>query len=108
MTEVLGVALPREHDPRATLLAAEVVNGVPERALEDVVGEHHADAVSCNEPLGEPQRFRDPALLLLVRVEQAPDAVRAAVAEQPEELAGMRPPVTSITSVMPARTSASI
>jgi hypothetical protein len=72
-------------------LSLERPGRFPERPLEDVVGEHHADAVAVDEPLGEPERVCDPPRVLLIRVEQPVDSVLMAVAEQAEELAGMGP-----------------
>ena len=74
----------------ARLLSLEVLDDRPERPLEDVVGEQHAHLVARDEPLGEPERIGDAARLLLVAVEEPVDAVVVAVAEQAEELAGVR------------------
>ena len=63
---------------------------VADRPLEHVVGEHHDAAVAVDEPLGQPERVRDAAGLLLVAVEELVDAVLVAVTEQPEELARVR------------------
>ena len=81
----------REQDARPALLGGEVLDRGSKRALEHVVGEHHADPVAGPEPLGQPKRLRDPARLLLVRIEKPVDPVLMAVAEQAEELARMRP-----------------
>ena len=75
----------------AALLPLEVLDDRLERALEDVVGEHHAHLVAGDEVLREPERLGDAARLLLVAVREQVEAVLAAVAEQAEELAGMRP-----------------
>ncbi len=77
----------REHDAGAAGLGAEVPHDRLERVLEDVVGEHDADLVAVDEPLGEREGVGDPARLLLVRVEETVDAELVAVAEQAEELA---------------------
>ena len=68
----------------------EVLDDRLQRLLEDVVGEHHANLVARDEPLREPERVGDAAGFLLVAVEELVDAVVVAVAEQAEELAGMR------------------
>src|SRR3712207_7088551 len=52
---------------------------------------HHCDRVAVDEALGERERVGDAALLLLVGVQEPVDPVRMAVAEQPEEFAGVRP-----------------
>ena len=80
----------REQDPRALLLLLEVLDERPQRAAEDVVGEHHDDGLAADEALRQPERLRDPALLLLVGVEEPVDAVRVTVAEQAEELPRVR------------------
>ena len=71
--------------------AAELLDDVPDRPLEHVVGEHDDARIAVDEPLREPERLGDPARLLLVAVEELVDAVLVAVAEQAEELAGVRP-----------------
>ena len=108
VAEVLGVGLAGEHDAGPVLLRREVLDDRADRALEHVVGEHHHARVAVDEPLGEPERLGDAAGPLLVAVEELVDAVLLAVAEQAEELAGVRAAVTSISSVTPAPTSASI
>ena len=87
VAQVLDVALGREDDPAAALLPLEVVDDVLDRALEDVVGEHHADTVAADETLGEAERLRDATRLLLVPVGEPVDAELLAVAEQAQELA---------------------
>ena len=81
----------REHDATAALLLLEVLGDRLQRPLEDVVGEHHAHLVAGDEVLREPERLGDAAGLLLVAVREQVEAVLAAVSEQAEELAGMRP-----------------
>ena len=54
--------------------------------LEDVVGEHHREAIAVDEALREPERLGDAAGILLVGVEKAVDAPLVAVAQQPQEL----------------------
>ena len=90
VAQVLRVELVGEQDARAPRLGGEALDRRPERPLEDVVGEHHADAVAADEALREPERLRDPAGLLLVGVEELVDPVLVAVAEQAEELARVR------------------
>ena len=58
--------------------------------LEHVVGEHDDAGVAVDEALGEPEGLRDAARPLLVAVEELVDAVLVTVAEQAEELAGVR------------------
>ena len=91
MAQMLVLRDVREHDAPAVLLLLEVLDDRLQRALEDVVGEHHAHLVARDEVLRQPERLGDAAGLLLVAVGEQVDAVLAAVAEQPEELAGMRP-----------------
>ena len=90
VAQVLDVALGREDDPAAALLPLEVLDDVLDRALEDVVGEHHADTVAADEALGEAERLGDAARLLLVPVGEPVDAELLAVAEQAQELARVR------------------
>ena len=80
----------REDDARAALLPLEVLDRRRDRLLEDVVREHDEDAVAAREPLRQAQRVGDAALALLVGVREPVDPVRVPVAEQPEELAGVR------------------
>ena len=80
----------REHDAAASLLALEVLGHRTQRPLEDVVGEQHADLVAVHEPHRQPERLGDPARAVLVRVEEPVDPVVVAVAEQAEELPGVR------------------
>jgi hypothetical protein len=91
VAKVLGIGLARQQNARALVLRSEGVRGGPEGALEDVVGEHHADTVAVDEPFRESERLGDPARLLLVRVQQPVDPVLVPVAEQAEELPGVRP-----------------
>ncbi len=60
--------------------------------LEDVVSQHHEDAVAAREPLSQAERVGDSALALLIRIREPVDSVCVAVAEQPEELPGVRAP----------------
>src|SRR5581483_6885230 len=92
MPEVLLLVDAREDDTRAPLLRLEPLDDRPERALEDVVGEEDAATLAADEPLRKPERLGDPAGLLLVGVQEPLDPVLVAVAEQPEELAGVRSP----------------
>ena len=92
MLQVLDLLDRREEDPSPVLLLCEVLDRRPERALEHVVGEHDADPVAGSEPLRQPERLGDPAGLLLVGVEEPVDPVLVPVAEQPKELARVRPP----------------
>ena len=41
-------------------LVPEPVDDLSEGALEDVVGQHHDALVPIDEPLGQPERLRDP------------------------------------------------
>ena len=91
VAQVLGLVQAREQDPAAALLAPEVLDRRRERALDDVVGEHDHDPVAAAEALGEAERLRDPARPVLVGVEEPVDPVLVPVAEQPEELARVRP-----------------
>jgi hypothetical protein len=91
MAQVLGLLDAREHDPGPRRLTLEVLDRRAQRALEDVVREHHAHLVARDEVLREPERVRDPARLLLVAVREEVEAVLAPVPEQAEELAGVRP-----------------
>src|SRR4029078_695853 len=86
VAQVLRVGLAREQNARATLLRDEPVGRGAETALDDVVGEHHADAVPVDEALCQAQRLGDPARLLLVPVGEQFEPVLVAVAEQAEEL----------------------
>ena len=70
-------------------LRFEALDAVAQRVLEDVVGQHHREAVAVDEPFGEAERLGDAAGVRLVRVEETVDAPLLAVAEQPEELAGV-------------------
>ena len=90
VAEVLVLGDLGEHDARAGRLLLEVLGDRLQRPLEDVVGEQHAHLVARDEPLREPERVGDPARLFLVAVEEPVDAVVVAVAEQAEELAGVR------------------
>jgi hypothetical protein len=87
---VFRVVFAREEDARAATLRAEVFDRELDRTLDHIVREHHAHGRAFDESLGEPERLRDPALLFLVRVEQPVDAVFVPVAEQAEELTGVR------------------
>ena len=92
MAQVLVLLDLREHDARALLLPLEVLDDRLQRALEDVVGEHHA--APCRAPTkcsASPSASAMPPGLLLVAVREQVDAVLVAVAEQPEELARVRP-----------------
>ena len=62
----------------------------PDGALDDVVGQHDEHRVALGEVRGQAERLGDAARLLLVGVGQLVDAVLVPVAEQPQELAGMR------------------
>ena len=66
------------------------------------------DLVAVDEALREPERLGDAARLLLVGVEEPLDAVLMPVAEQRKNSPACVPPVTSMISVIPAPTSASI
>jgi hypothetical protein len=68
----------------------EIVDRRPDRALEDVVREHDEDAIAAREPLRQPQRVGDAAFALLIGIGEPVDPVRMPIAEQPEELAGVR------------------
>src|SRR4029453_18814704 len=70
-------------------LGQEVGHGRPDAALEDVVGQQDHHPVAVHEPLGQPQGLGDAAGPLLVGVQEPVDAVLVAVAEQPQELAGV-------------------
>ena len=85
-----AIGLSREDEARAEVLAAEGLDDGPDRPLEHVVGEHDDAGIAVDEALGEAERLRDAARLLLVAVEELVDAVLVAVAEQAEELAGVR------------------
>src|SRR5215211_6862791 len=73
-------------------LGQEVGHGRAQAALDHVVGQHDHHPVPVDEALGQPEGLGDPARPLLVGVQQPVDAVLVAVAEQPQELAGMGPP----------------
>ena len=90
MPKVLRVLLLGEDDARAVLLVPEPVDDLSERALEDVVGEHHGALAPVDEPLGQPERLRDPPRPLLVAEDERVDPVPMAVAEEPQELACVR------------------
>src|SRR5215212_4150831 len=70
-------------------LGEEVGHGRAHAALEDVVGQQDHHPVAVDEPLGQPQGLGDAAGPLLVGVQEPVDAVLVAVAEQPQELAGV-------------------
>jgi hypothetical protein len=82
VAQVFQVGLTREHHPRPAGLHCEGVDAGPQRSLENVVREKHHAAVAGHELLGEAERLRDPAGLLLVGVEEAIDAELVSVAEQ--------------------------
>ena len=88
---MLGLVELGEQDPAAPLLRAEILDRGHQRLLDHVVGEHYDDAPAAPEPLREPERLGDAARLVLVRVKEPVDPVLVPVAEQPEELAGVRP-----------------
>ena len=79
MTEMLGLAHVREQNPRSGALPSEVVDRRRDRTPEDVVGEHHDDALVADELAGKPERLRDSAGTLLI-------AVLEPVAEEPPEV----------------------
>ena len=88
---MLAVLLAGEQDPAPVLLAPEALDGGEQRALENVVGEHHDAVPLLNEVLREPERLGDASGPLLVGVQEPVTAVGMPVAEQAEELPGMRP-----------------
>src|SRR5262245_10083241 len=57
--------------------------------LDDVVAQHHDDAVALGERSRQRQSVGDPALAFLVRIGDFVEPVLPAVAEEPEELAGV-------------------
>src|SRR5439155_27326326 len=69
-SQVLGVSLRREDDPGAALLLLEIVDRGLDRALEDIVREHHEDAVAAGKALGEPKRFAGGDRVLVMRSEE--------------------------------------
>src|SRR3984893_11575003 len=90
VAQVVTIGLMREHDPSPVLLLRERLNAKPKGPLEDVVAEHDHRSIAPNEPLCQAERFGDASRLLLVRIEETVDAEVLTVAEQEQELAGVR------------------
>ena len=67
MTEVLELPDRREQHAGSPVLRLEVVDGVADRPAEEVVGEHHDDAVARREVPRQAERLGDAARLLLNR-----------------------------------------
>src|SRR6185503_8863915 len=81
--EALGVGHFLQDDARATRLAGEAAHRGHDRALDDVVAEHDADAVPFREFLRQREGRRDAAFTFLVSVVQPLEAEILAVAEKP-------------------------
>jgi hypothetical protein len=79
-----------EDDQRAALLRGEPFHERGERPFEDVVCQEDAAAVVAHESLCQAERLGDSAFMLLIGVEKPLDPVLVPVAEQPEELPGVR------------------
>jgi hypothetical protein len=65
---MLELAHPRQQHARAARLLLEVANDLRDGRAEEVVREHHDDALSCCEAAGEPECLGDAARPLLDRV----------------------------------------
>ena len=63
-----------------------------DRSLHDVVGQHHQHRVAVDESGRQPEGLGDAAGPVLVAVAEPVDAELVAVAQQPEELAGVGAP----------------
>jgi hypothetical protein len=78
----MGRLLDRsQEDSRPNLLALEVRHERLDGSLHDVVGQHDHRAIAVNESLGQAKRLGDAARPLLIRVQQAVDAVLVTIAE---------------------------
>src|SRR5207253_2582367 len=73
----LGVVDLLEQEPRAAPLFAERLHAGADIVREDVVAEDHADQLLAGEILGEPERLRDSARLVLDLVGEAAAEVLA-------------------------------
>ena len=69
----------------------KIIRGVADVVLDDVVPEDHADGFAVGEKFGQPQSLGDSALAFLVRVVHVLQAEILAVAQQPQEFAGVFP-----------------
>ena len=92
MPKVRAVGFSGQDHPGATLLPSECLDARPDRALEHVVRQQDHASIPGDKFLGETEGFGDTAGLVLVRVEEAVDAELVSVAQQAQELAGVRAP----------------
>ncbi len=91
VTQVLGLGHLGEQDARADRVGLEGVDHRTDGVLDDVVGQHDEDGAAPGEVRGQAERLGDAARLLLVGVGELVDAVLVPVAQQAQELTGVRP-----------------